>query len=217
MLAARLQAVRDHMPYVPGEALGQVSGTVSSTPQQLQALVRAPWRRRARPPRAGLATPCWSTPTLSRTPSSMADVLARQPEVEWAEPNYLAHLHAVPNDSFLLAAVEPRRHQHARGLGHQSRRIIIGDRGRPRYRHRTRRLRLTSFSLWNGTSVRQRHDSVCRGSRSSARPASPARETSRSGTVPFSTWWDTARTSPARFCRRPTTTWASPAWRTTPA
>jgi serine protease len=97
MLAARLQALREHMRYVPGEALVRFKDGFE-LPDQLRAL---------RALRGGVASDGmrWIGNTLlvhaSSEPNAelMADVLARQPEVEWAEPNYLAHLHAVPNDT----------------------------------------------------------------------------------------------------------------------
>jgi serine protease len=97
MLAARLQAVREHMPYVPGEALVRFKDGFELTEQ-----VRALRALRGGVAPAGMR---WIGNTLlvhaAGEPNAeiMADVLARQPEVEWAEPNYLAHLHAMPNDS----------------------------------------------------------------------------------------------------------------------
>ena len=85
---------------MPGEALVKFRDGFASA-QQLRALsaLRGGGVTRAR----------WIANTLlvqsDGEPNSqlMADVLARQPEVEWAQPNYLRHLHMVPNDTFVRA------------------------------------------------------------------------------------------------------------------
>lgn len=93
---ARMLALTERRSYVPGEAIVKFrpgfgaraqtlalrslrgGGRMSSTPMGGLHLVRAPGE-----PNAEL----------------MAQMLARQPEVEWAEPNYLLRLHSTPNDS----------------------------------------------------------------------------------------------------------------------
>ncbi len=99
MAAARVQAILDHLPYVPGETLVKFRDGFDAGEQ----------RRALSAVRGGATTIQWIGDTLlvhnDREPNAevMADVLARQPEVEWAEPNYLSHLHLVPNDpSFSL-------------------------------------------------------------------------------------------------------------------
>jgi serine protease len=94
---ARMRAVRDRMPYVPGEALVRFRDGVD-TPQQLRAL--SVLRGGGAP--AGvrwignvLLVHAQSEPNAE----AMADVLGRQPEIAWAEPNYMAHLDMVPNDT----------------------------------------------------------------------------------------------------------------------
>ena len=81
---------------MPGEALVKFRAGFASA-QQLRALSAL---------RGGGATGArWIANTLlvhsDSEPNSqvMAEVLARQPEVEWAQPNYLYHLHLVPNDT----------------------------------------------------------------------------------------------------------------------
>jgi serine protease len=95
-VVARLQALREHRPHVPGEAIVKFragagaraqtlalrslrgGGQVASAPMGNLRLVRAPEE-----PNAEL----------------MAEMLRRQPEVEWAEPNYVLRLHSAPNDT----------------------------------------------------------------------------------------------------------------------
>ena len=96
MAAARLQAIRDHLPYVPGETLVKFrDGFDAGQRRQALSALRGG---------AASATTEWIGDTLlvhnDREPDAelMATVLARQPEVEWAEPNFLSHLHAIPND-----------------------------------------------------------------------------------------------------------------------
>jgi len=96
MAAARVQAIRDHLAYVPGEALVKFREGFD-TGEQRQALSAL---------RGGQTSTTiqWIGDTLlvhnDGEPNAelMAEVLARQPEVEWAEPNYLSHLFIVPND-----------------------------------------------------------------------------------------------------------------------
>jgi serine protease len=95
-VVARIQALHDRMPYVPGEALVRFRAGFAGT-QQLRALSALRG--------GGLSSARWIGNTLLVRSDSepnarlMADVLARQPEVEWAQPNYLRHLHVVPNDT----------------------------------------------------------------------------------------------------------------------
>jgi serine protease len=96
-LVARLEALRDGSPFVPGEALVKFRAGFTST-QQVRALSSLRG--------GGVSGARWLAGALlvhsDSEPNSqiMAEILARQPEVEWAQPNYLRRLHMVPNDMF---------------------------------------------------------------------------------------------------------------------
>jgi serine protease len=91
-----VKAWNERRPYVPGEVLVKFHDGVGAAAQSraLSAL------------RGGIigSESVWIGDTLlARTPSeldmeSAAGVLARQREVEWAQPNYLRTLHTIPND-----------------------------------------------------------------------------------------------------------------------
>jgi subtilisin family serine protease len=93
-LIARVQAIERHLPAVPGEVLVKFRpGT--ELPAQVRALSVV---------RGGAQQARWVGDFLvvrsENEPNSvvLADVLARQPEVEWAQPNYISYLESVPND-----------------------------------------------------------------------------------------------------------------------
>jgi serine protease len=95
-LAAFVRAITGHLPYVPGELLVRFKGSVEPVRQQLALRVLRfdPARTRSR----------WIGPTLLVTgvlESDMvhaATVMAAQPEVVYAQPNYFRHSQAIPND-----------------------------------------------------------------------------------------------------------------------
>jgi serine protease len=95
--AARVvKAWNEHRSYIPGEVLVKFRDGVGVTAQS-RALSTL---------RGGVTgnESVWiGDALLARTPSeadaeAAAAVLVRQPEVEWAQPNYLRELHSVPND-----------------------------------------------------------------------------------------------------------------------
>lgn len=90
------QAAAEQLPYVPGEVLIKFRDGVTVVEQD-----RALSALRSRPPAGGLQ---WNggIALLRDASESNAELLAErltvQPEVEYAEPNYLYKLHATPND-----------------------------------------------------------------------------------------------------------------------
>jgi serine protease len=89
-------AWNDDLPYVPGEVLVKFrSGTTAAGQSRALSIMRGP---------LDAAQSRWiGEVMLARTdgepdPEAAAAALRRQPEVEWAQPNYLRQLHATPND-----------------------------------------------------------------------------------------------------------------------
>lgn len=95
-LAGVVQAFNDRMPYVPGEVLIKFRPGFEAA-QQTKALsvVRGG---------AQSTQPKWIGDILhlrapaEDNPEALAALLSLQPEVEWAQPNYLSWLKAIPND-----------------------------------------------------------------------------------------------------------------------
>jgi serine protease len=94
--AAVLQALNEDLPYVPGEVLVRFKEGV--TPTQEGSVLRV-LRATVEPRNAH-----WIGPTLHLRgleiddPVRAAEDLSRQPEVLYAQPNYLSRLDSVPND-----------------------------------------------------------------------------------------------------------------------
>lgn len=145
---ARLTALSEHLPYVPGEVLVKFRDGFD-TPQQLQALSVV---------RGGPSSSTrWIGDLLlvhaDGEPNAdvMADVLASQPEVEWAEPNFIRHVHLAPNDpsysrQWNLSAIGmPAAWDISRG-GSADVTVAVVDTGEM--------VTTTAyqFSLWNGTA-----------------------------------------------------------------
>lgn len=89
-------AWNDRLPYVPGQVLVKFrAGTgIAARSRTLSAL---------RGPLDGVESTWIGEVLLARTTAepdaeAAAAALARQPDVEWAQPNYLRRLHATPND-----------------------------------------------------------------------------------------------------------------------
>ena len=89
-------AWNNELPYIPGEVLVKFrTGTTASTQGQALSVIRGP---------VNVDQSMWIGEVLrARTTSepdaeAAAAVLRRQPEVEWAQPNYVRRLHATPND-----------------------------------------------------------------------------------------------------------------------
>ncbi len=89
-------AWNDALPYIPGEVLVKFrGGTTTASQSGALSVLRGP---------VDAAETEWIGDVLrARTTSepdaeAAAAVLRRQPEVEWAQPNYLRRLHATPND-----------------------------------------------------------------------------------------------------------------------
>ncbi len=93
---ALVEAANNHLPFVPGEVLVKFKDGVTAVEQQsaLSAL-------RSRPSTSALE---WLGPVaLLRDPTEanavlLSERLSRQPEVEYAEPNYLYRRQTTPND-----------------------------------------------------------------------------------------------------------------------
>jgi serine protease len=90
------RAIREHLPYVPGEVLVRYKSGTDTAGQLsvLNTLRLNPTRTRTR----------WVGEVLHVVsadidpPEHAAEVLSRQPEVLYAHPNYLRHIDKVPND-----------------------------------------------------------------------------------------------------------------------
>lgn len=89
-------AWNEDLPYIPGEVLVKFrSGTTTASQSGALSILRGP---------VDAAETEWiGDVLLARTTSepdaeAAATALRRQPEVEWAQPNYLRRLHATPND-----------------------------------------------------------------------------------------------------------------------
>ena len=89
-------AWNDELPYIPGEVLVKFrSGTTVAGQGRALSIMRGP---------LDAAQTKWvGEVMLARTTAepdaeAAAAALRRQPEVEWAQPNYLRRLHATPND-----------------------------------------------------------------------------------------------------------------------
>ena len=92
-----IAAWNEERPYVPGEVLVKFRDGVTPAEQgRAMSVMRAP---------LDSAETTWvGDVLLARTPAepdaeAAAGVLGRQPEVEWAQPNYVRRLNAAPNDS----------------------------------------------------------------------------------------------------------------------
>ena len=99
-----VQAWNEHRRFVPGEVLVKFRDGVGATAQSraLSAL---------RGGTNGRESVWVGDALLARTPfepdaEAAAGALARQPEVEWAQPNYLRELHTIPNDPSVRQAME---------------------------------------------------------------------------------------------------------------
>jgi serine protease len=96
MVERVVKAWNEDLPYIPGEVLVKFrSGTTAASQGQALSIMRGP---------IDMGQTKWiGDVLLARTTSepdaeAAAFVLRRQPEVEWAQPNYLRRLHATPND-----------------------------------------------------------------------------------------------------------------------
>ena len=89
-------AWNDELPYVPGEVLVKFrNGTSVATQDRAMSIIRGPID--------ATETKWIGNVLLARTtsepdPEAAAAALRQQPEVEWAQPNYVRRLHATPND-----------------------------------------------------------------------------------------------------------------------
>lgn len=93
---ARLQAISEHRSSVPGEAIVKFRDGAGARAQTLALRSLRGDARLAGAPMGNLR--------LVRAPDEpsgelLAEMLRRQPEVEWAEPNYVLRLHSAPNDT----------------------------------------------------------------------------------------------------------------------
>jgi serine protease len=96
MVERAVTAWNDDLPYIPGEVLVKFrNGTTSTSQGAALSIIRGAID--------ATETKWIGDVLLARTtsepdPEVAAAVLRRQPEVEWAQPNYLRRLHASPND-----------------------------------------------------------------------------------------------------------------------
>jgi len=91
-----VSAWNDELPYVPGEVLVKFrTGTNATSQGQALSVIRGP----IDPEQSTWIGDVLRARTTSEPdPEAAAVALRRQPEVEWAQPNYLRRLHATPND-----------------------------------------------------------------------------------------------------------------------
>ena len=94
-MARLVEAWNREAPYVQGEVLVKFkSGALGVAESRAMSVVRG----RADVPAARWVGDAILLPTPDEPDARMAAVrLAEQPEVEWAQPNYLRPLHATPN------------------------------------------------------------------------------------------------------------------------
>src|SRR5262245_9075863 len=93
---AHLRAWTDGLPYVPGDVLVKFRADVSMAAQSRTLSLM----------RTGVETPSavyvgealLSHSSAEPNPEVLSAILRQQPEVEWAQPNYIDRLHSVPND-----------------------------------------------------------------------------------------------------------------------
>lgn len=93
-----IQAATDHLDYLPGEVIVKFKPGVTVQGEQ-----RALMALRSRPDVSALQWMAGTSTAVYRDATQpdariLAEQLAEQPEVAYAEPNYLQHIHAVPND-----------------------------------------------------------------------------------------------------------------------
>jgi serine protease len=93
-----IQAATDHLDYLPGEVIVKFRAGVTVQGQQ-----RALMALRSRPDVSDLRWMAGTSTAVYRDRTQpdariLAEQLAGQPEVAYAEPNYLRHIDAVPND-----------------------------------------------------------------------------------------------------------------------
>ncbi len=95
-LKAFVTAINNGLPYIPGELLVQFKDGIGETAQRVAlSSVRTT---------AGTSTATWIGDTLLLTGLGESDseqsaaIMRRQPGVEFAQPNYIRRLHAIPND-----------------------------------------------------------------------------------------------------------------------
>ena len=93
-----IQAAAEHVDYLPGEVIVKFKPGVTAQGEQ-----RALTALRSRPDVSALQWLAGTTSALYRDrqqPNAriLAEQLSEQPEVAYAEPNYVMHVHAVPND-----------------------------------------------------------------------------------------------------------------------
>lgn len=94
----RMRAFREGLDYIPGELLVKfkdgvgpaVQARVLSLARGGAATVQSQW----------IHDVMHVTAEREDNPAQLASLMMQQPEVEWAQPNYIHRLHAVPNDAF---------------------------------------------------------------------------------------------------------------------
>lgn len=94
--SGRVRALREGRPAPPGEAIVKFRAGVGA---RRRTLALRALRGGGRLAASSLGDLEIIRASGEPDPVQMAEVLARQPEVEWAEPNYRLRLHAAPNDA----------------------------------------------------------------------------------------------------------------------
>ena len=92
---AYVQALTDRLPYVPGDILVKFrAGSGMAARSRALSVMRTGLDTQAVYVGEALLAHSSDEPN----PEALAMMLRRQPEVEWAQPNYIDRLHSVPND-----------------------------------------------------------------------------------------------------------------------
>ena len=93
---AYVRALTDRLPYVPGDILVKFRADADMAARTRALSVM---RTGANAPEAVYVGEALLTHSSAEpNPEVLATILRRQPEVEWAQPNYINRLHSIPND-----------------------------------------------------------------------------------------------------------------------
>ena len=93
---AKIRALLEDLPYVPGDVLVKFrAGTDTRSRSAALSVLRAD---ASAPAPVSIGDALLVHSAAEADPEAAAAVLRLQPEVEWAQPNYIRHLHSQPND-----------------------------------------------------------------------------------------------------------------------
>ena len=150
-VAAWIEASARKLDYAPGEVLIKFRDGVGQGGQQ-----RALMALRSRPDvgqMKWIGNVAWLRDASQPDARILAEQLSSQPEVEYAEPNYIRRLACGAKRPVVFAPVEFQRHQHARRLGHHRRREQRSDRRGRRHRHHRRPAQNLNARTWSGSAI----------------------------------------------------------------